>query len=93
MEHILRFKLMLPSGIFVEKDCLSVFFTAKDNNEGENGGGVGIKPGHANLLSVISDPGIIKIKTENETIEYKLSGGFLEVKDNTVTVLTEKTPN
>ncbi|MBR0466535.1 MAG: hypothetical protein IJJ40_03470 [Clostridia bacterium] len=93
MEHILHFRLVLPSGLFKECDCTSVFFTAKDNENGENGGGVGIKPGHTNMISVISDPGTLKIKTENEAIEYKLSGGFLEVKDNIVTVLTEKTPN
>ena len=44
---------------------------------------------HAALMSTI-DVGIAKVKTlDNKIQEYSLSGGFAEVKDNSVIVLAE----
>lgn len=52
-------------------------------------GELGILPGHTPLLTGIK-PGIVKITLENgdEEVIY-VSGGFLEVQPNTVTVLAD----
>lgn len=52
-------------------------------------GELGVLPGHIPLLTAIK-PGIVKIVLENGTEEVMyVSGGFLEVQPNTVTVLAD----
>ncbi len=67
--------------IFSEKD---VEFSVFPGSEGE----LGILPDHAPLLSRLS-PGEIRI-TRNKAVEcLAINGGFLEVRKNEVSVITE----
>jgi len=52
-------------------------------------GEVGITPRHAPLISKLN-PGEVRVKvSENETQEYFVSGGILEVQPHLVTVLAD----
>lgn len=53
-------------------------------------GELGIKPGHAPLLTTIR-PGQIRLSLQNETEEiYYINGGVLEVQPNIVTILADQ---
>ena len=54
-------------------------------------GDLGILPDHAPLLGVLVD-GVISIKkTNGEIKEFNVSGGFLSVSNNRVSILAEST--
>ena len=53
-------------------------------------GEIGILPGHVPVLGVLADGGVVKIvPAEGETISVAVSGGFLSVNDNQVSILAE----
>ena len=54
-------------------------------------GGLGeftVLPSHARMISSL-DPGILRFDQSGESVSLALSGGFLEVSDNRVTVLAD----
>lgn len=53
-------------------------------------GELGVLPGHAPLLGQLAEPGQVRIKLAGgEQINYEVSGGFLSVTGQGVTVLAE----
>lgn len=53
-------------------------------------GELGVLPGHAPLLGQLAEPGQVRIKLGGgEELAYDVSGGFLSVGANGVTVLAE----
>ncbi len=51
-------------------------------------GEIGILPGHINLMTKLK-PGELKIKKSGKLIHMATGDGFLQVSDNTVTVMTD----
>ncbi len=53
-------------------------------------GELAVLAGHAPLLGQLKDPSRVRVKTASgEEIAYDISGGFLSVNNDTVTVLAE----
>jgi F-type H+-transporting ATPase subunit epsilon len=53
-------------------------------------GELGVLPGHAPLLGQLAEPGQVRIKrNEAEELTWDVSGGFLSVTSDGVTVLAE----
>jgi F-type H+-transporting ATPase subunit epsilon len=52
-------------------------------------GYIGVLPGHAALLGELGQ-GALKITVGGQTREIKVSGGYVEVRDNHVRVLADK---
>lgn len=52
-------------------------------------GELGILRGHAPLMALLG-PGMLRIAAAGATQQFQLEGGFLQVVDNVVTVLTER---
>ncbi|RIV32659.1 F0F1 ATP synthase subunit epsilon [Micromonospora radicis] len=53
-------------------------------------GELGVLPGHAPLLGQLAEPGRVRIKLPGgEQVAYEVSGGFLSVNEQGVTVLAE----
>ncbi len=53
-------------------------------------GELGVLPGHAPLLGQLAEPSQVRIKrTGGEQLTYDVSGGFLSVTSDGVTVLAE----
>lgn len=53
-------------------------------------GELGVLPGHAPLLGQLAEPGQVRIKLPGgEQLTYDVTGGFLSVTDEGVTVLAE----
>lgn len=51
------------------------------------GGGFGVLPRHAMLLTVL-EPGIVKIsRSDRTTLRFSVDGGIAEVRDNQMTIL------
>jgi F-type H+-transporting ATPase subunit epsilon len=51
-------------------------------------GEVGILPGHARLLAKLGN-GELRVTTDGQTHSFYVEGGFLQVAENRVTVLTD----
>lgn len=53
-------------------------------------GELGVLPGHAPVLGQLAEPGEVRIKTaDGELLTWEVSGGFLSVTADGVTVLAE----
>ena len=55
-------------------------------------GQLGILPRHAPLITQLA-PGTLELRRGVETQHFSITGGFLEVMDNTVTVLADASEN
>ena len=55
-------------------------------------GQLGILPRHAPLITQLA-PGTLELRRGAETQHFSITGGFLEVMDNTVTVLADASEN
>ncbi len=55
-------------------------------------GQLGILPRHAPLITQLA-PGTLEIRRGTESQHFSITGGFLEVMDNTVTVLADASEN
>ena len=54
-------------------------------------GELGVLPGHAPLLGQLAEPGQVRIKLSGgETLAYDVTGGFLSVTGEGVTILAEE---
>jgi len=51
-------------------------------------GELGVLPRHAPLLTMIQ-PGVLRIVKGGEEIEMAITGGFIEVRDNRITILAD----
>lgn len=52
-------------------------------------GELGVMPGHAPLLGLLAEPSQVRIKRSGEELAYDVTGGFLSVTGDGVTVLAE----
>ncbi|PKA16496.1 ATP synthase F1 subunit epsilon [Leptospira haakeii] len=51
-------------------------------------GGFGVYPGHTSLVSLLGI-GVLEVRQGNKTKIAAIEGGFFEVRDNKVTILTD----
>ena len=77
----LRIDIVTPYGVLFSDDAISCIAKGLD-------GKFQILSSHAALLSNIA-LGEIKIDTNNTTRKLATSGGFLEVKDNNISIIVE----
>jgi F-type H+-transporting ATPase subunit epsilon len=52
-------------------------------------GELGVLPGHAPLLGQLKEPSQVRIKADGHETSYEVSGGFLSVTGEGVTILAE----
>jgi F-type H+-transporting ATPase subunit epsilon len=52
-------------------------------------GYLGIMRGHAPLMAILGE-GVLRIEAGRESRSFQVAGGFLQVADNVVTVLSER---
>jgi F-type H+-transporting ATPase subunit epsilon len=52
-------------------------------------GQLGILRGHAPLMALLGD-GVLRVDNGGQSLRFEVSGGFLQVVDNTVTVMSER---
>lgn len=74
--------LVSPSKPLYEGNVTSVILPLYD-------GFAGILPNHVNMISELG-PGKVLIKNEDTTEEYFISGGFVEVLENKITILANE---
>ncbi len=80
---MLRVSVISPEAILFEGDAASVVAPAYD-------GEVGILTGHAPMMTLLGK-GELRVSAEGvETRKFSVEGGFLQVADNRVQVVTEK---
>ncbi len=79
----LRVSVITPERTLFQGEADAVVAPAWD-------GEVGILRGHAPLMALLGE-GRIRIRTGDQTEFFHVAGGFLQVIDNVVTVLSERT--
>jgi len=79
----LRVSVITPEGSVFEGDADSVVIPAWD-------GEIGILKGHAPLMALLGE-GELRVRGHRETERFFVSGGFVQVGDDVVTVLSERT--
>lgn len=77
----LHLKIVTPEKLIFEEDVDEVMVPS---SEGE----LGILPHHVNLMAKLS-PGELKIKKGGKTENLASGGGFMEMSNNTLTILTD----
>ncbi|MBU43771.1 MAG: ATP synthase F1 subunit epsilon [Spirochaetaceae bacterium] len=77
-----QLSIVSPAREVYQGPAKSAVLPAKD-------GSMGIQPNHAPMIALLGS-GTLRFQTEAGTETYFLSGGFLEVKSNKVTVLADE---
>lgn len=77
----LHLKIVTPEKLILEEDVDEVMVPS---SEGE----LGILPHHTNLMARLS-PGELKIKRNGKIENLASGGGFMEMSNNTLTILTD----
>lgn len=77
----LRVTVLSPEQTVYEGEATQVIAPALD-------GQLGILRGHAPLMALLGE-GILRIDNGREAAQFRVAGGFLQVVDNVVTVLSE----
>ena len=78
----MRVSVLSPEQTVYEGDATSVVAPAWN-------GQLGILRGHAPLMALLGE-GVLRIENGRETLQFRVSGGFLQVVDNVITVLSER---
>jgi F-type H+-transporting ATPase subunit epsilon len=81
MANILRLRIVTPERLFLDEDVDEV---TAPGTEGE----FGVLPNHTTFLSSLQ-PGRLMYKRSGQTHVMAVSGGFAEVVNNIMTVLTD----
>ena len=81
MADALTLRVITPEKIVIDTTASAVTFPALD-------GGMGVLPRHAPMVAAL-DAGQLAFEMDGERQEMFISGGFAEVRDNTVRVVTE----
>ena len=77
-----QLSIVSPAREVYQGPAQSAILPAKD-------GSMGVQPNHAPMIALLGS-GIIRFQTETGSESYFLSGGFLEIKSNRVTVLADE---
>jgi F-type H+-transporting ATPase subunit epsilon len=82
MPDLLKVEIATPEKLVASQSAESAQILGKD-------GYMGILPGHAALLSELGE-GELSFTLAGATERYKVSGGYVEIRDNHVRVLADK---
>ena len=82
MADLLKVEIATPEKLVASQSADSAQIPGKD-------GYMGILPGHAALLSELGD-GELSFTLSGATERYKVSGGYVEIRDNHVRVLADR---
>lgn len=78
----LRVSVLSPEQTVYEGDATQVVAPAWD-------GLLGILRGHAPMMALLGD-GVLRVENGPQVAQFRVSGGFLQVVDDVVTVLSER---
>lgn len=81
MAESMKLKIVAPERIFYEGDVTFLEFTTTEGN-------MGIYPNHIPLTAIIA-PGVLRIHDKDNVKEAALMSGFIEILQDSVTVLAE----
>jgi F-type H+-transporting ATPase subunit epsilon len=82
MADLLKVEIATPEKLIASQSAESAQIPGKE-------GYMGILPGHAALLSELGE-GELSFTLSGATERYKVSGGYVEIRDNHVRVLADK---
>lgn len=90
MSEGIRLSIVTPNGEAASVTCDSVRLNAQDDKNGRNGGGLGIRRGHAPAMIALSE-GLLTASHEGTVVlTAKVKNGFAAVAQDKVTVLTDR---
>ena len=87
-KKVVTLKVVTPTGIFTEVGCNSVTLTVADNKDGQDGGSIGILPGHLPGIFALAEGEIRYRIGDKRSVCCTVRGGFASLRDDVLTVLT-----
>ena len=87
----LTLRIVTPTGLAAGDPCDSVHLTLADDEKGRGGGDIAILRGHASAVLALGSGPARALRGGRECFRTELAGGFANVKNNVITVVTEKT--
>lgn len=88
-EKHLLLKVVTPKGQVLSCPCKGVRLCIPDDKRGENGGWLGIRPGHEDALLTLA-AGSLRADMEEKTVIVSVADGFVFVTGDSVTVMTKQ---
>lgn len=82
MTDTFEIEIATPEKLVIRQQAETAQIPGKD-------GYLGVLPGHAALLSELGD-GELSFTLSGRTESYKITGGYVEIRDNHVRVLADK---
>lgn len=82
MADLLQVQIATPEKLVADQSADYVEIPGKD-------GYMGVLPGHAALLSELGE-GDLSVTRSGQVEKFKISGGYVEIRDNHVRVLADK---
>lgn len=81
-EKTFRLEVLSPAGVLYSQDVLSLVARGTE-------GFMGVLPGHAPLLTGLEASPLKIVEPGDKVVNLPLSGGFMEIKQNKVVILTD----
>jgi F-type H+-transporting ATPase subunit epsilon len=81
MNESFHIQVATPTGLLADADAVSAQIPAEN-------GYIGVLPGHASLLAALGDNKLSYVTTSSETGTLIVHGGYVEIHDDQVRILT-----
>ncbi len=81
MDQSFHIQVATPTGLLVDTDAVTAQIPAAS-------GYIGVLPGHASLLAALGDDKLSYVTTSSQTRSLVIHGGYVEIHDDQVRVLT-----
>lgn len=81
MDDSFHIQVATPTGLLVDTDAVSAQIPSAR-------GYIGVLPGHASLLAALGDDKLSYVTTSSETRSLLVHGGYVEIHDDQVRILT-----
>ena len=90
MDGPMTLRVLTPNGAAAETACDSVVLLLRDGADGRGGDYVGIQRDHAPAALALADGPVRASLDGTDVLRLRVGGGFASVRDNVVTVLTDR---
>ena len=90
MDGPMTLRVQTPNGAAAETACDSVVLLLRDGADGKGGGFLGVQRDHAPAALALADGPVRASLGGKDVLRLRVGGGFAAVRDNVVTVLTDR---
>lgn len=90
MNGEIHLSVVTPTGEAFSVNCDSVRLNSEDDKNGRNGGGIGIRRGHAPAVIALAEGDVTALRDGKIVLKIKTKKGFASVKNDKITIITDE---